>query len=142
MKSIKRRAFIRGIGTAVALAPGIRLHAAQTEGAHTALTKVNHKFLPTAEQVRSWHAIKDSKGGPTFAGSPSWHNYLEMLEKEWRTLGVTDIFQIRSRIRVGIRQSFRMTPTGRCRSMARRFASRTTAATLATRRTTGSRENW
>ena len=94
MSSIKRRAFIRGIGTAVALAPGIRLRAAKTDGrADPALTRVNRKFLPTAEEVRSWHAIKDSKGGPTLTGSPSWHNYLEMLEKEWRTLGVTDIFR-------------------------------------------------
>jgi hypothetical protein len=32
-------------------------------------------------------------GGPTLTASPSWHNYLEMLEKEWRTLGVTGIFR-------------------------------------------------
>ena len=94
MSRIERRAFIKGIGTAAALAPGIGLRAAKTDG-HTnpALTRVNRKFLPTANEVRSWHAIKDSKGGPTLTGSPSWHNYLEMLEKEWRTLGVTDIFR-------------------------------------------------
>jgi hypothetical protein len=93
MSRIKRRAFIKGIGTA-ALAPGISLQAAKTESsAHPALTKVNRKFLPAATEVRSWHAIKDSKGGPTLTGSPSWHNYLEMLEREWRTLGVTDIFR-------------------------------------------------
>ena len=94
MSRIERRMFIKGIGTAVALAPGIRLRAAETDGrAHPALTKVNREFLPTAAEVHSWHAIKDSKGGPTMTGSPSWHNYLEMLEKEWRTLGVTDIFR-------------------------------------------------
>jgi hypothetical protein len=94
MSSIKRRTFIKGIGAAVAVAPGIRLRAAMfDERAHPALTKVNRKFLPTAEEVRSWHATKDSKGGPTLTGSPSWHNYLEMLEKEWRTLGVRDIFR-------------------------------------------------
>ena len=94
MRNIERRAFIKGLGTAVALAPGVTLRAAKTDGrAHPALTKVNRKFLPTAAEVRSWHAIKDSKGGPTLTGSPSWHNYLEMLEKEWRTLGVTDIFR-------------------------------------------------
>ena len=94
MSRIERRAFIKGIGTAAALARGIGLRAAKTDG-HTnpALTRVNRKFLPTANEVRSWHAIKDSKGGPTLTGSPSWHNYLEMLEKEWRTLGVTDIFR-------------------------------------------------
>ena len=94
MSSIERRTFIKGIGTAAALAPGLRLRAAKTDGRENpALTKVNRKFLPTAKEVRSWHAIKDSKGGPTLTGSPSWHNYLEMLEREWRTLGVTDIFR-------------------------------------------------
>src|SRR5215831_19276394 len=94
MSRIERRGFLKGMGTAVALAPGIRLRAAKTDGrAHPALTRVNREFLPTAAEVRSWHAIKDSKGGPTLTGSPSWHNYLEMLEKEWRTLGVTDIFR-------------------------------------------------
>jgi hypothetical protein len=93
MSRIERRAFIKGVGTAVALAPGIRLRAAKTDGANPALTKVNKKFLPTAKEVHAWHAIKDSKGGPTLTGSPSWHNYLEMLEKEWRAMGVTDIFR-------------------------------------------------
>jgi hypothetical protein len=88
MRSIDRRKFIQ----AIALAPGIRLGAA-TAGGHPALTKVNRKFLPAAKEVHNWHAIKDSKGGPTLAGSPSWHNYLEMLEKEWRALGVVDIFR-------------------------------------------------
>lgn len=94
MRKIKRRAFIKGLGTAFALAPGISLRAARTDAsANPALTAVNKKFLPTAKEVHTWHAIKDSKGGPTLTGSPSWHNYLEMLEKEWRTLGVTDIFR-------------------------------------------------
>ncbi len=94
MRNIERRTFIKEIGKAVTLAPGIRLRAAKTDGRENpALTKVNRKFLPTAKDVRGWHAIKDSKGGPTLTGSPSWHNYLEMLEKEWRSLGVTDIFR-------------------------------------------------
>jgi hypothetical protein len=92
MISIERRTFIKGIGMAMGLAPGIRLRAAKAgTRAIPGLTRVNRKFLPTTEEVRSWHRIKDSKGGPTLTGSPSWHNYLEMLEKEWRTLGVTDI---------------------------------------------------
>ena len=82
MGRITRRRFIQGMGTAVVLAPGIRLRAAQPDARlHPALTKVDRKFLPTAREVRAWHAIKDSKGGPTLTGSPSWHNYLEMLEK-------------------------------------------------------------
>jgi hypothetical protein len=94
MSSITRRTFIEEIGTAVALAPGIRLRAAQAGSrGHPALIRVDRTFLPSAEQVRTWHAIKDSKGGPTLTGSPSWHNYLEMLEKEWQVAGVTDIFR-------------------------------------------------
>lgn len=93
MSKIARRAWIKAIGSAVALAPGIRLGAAKTDGAHPALIKLNRKFLPTPKEVRSWHAIKDSKGGPTLTGSPSWHNYLEMLEREWRALGVRDILR-------------------------------------------------
>lgn len=87
----ERRAFIQGLSAA--LAPGIRLRAAASDSTHPALTKVNRKFLPSAAKVHSWHAIKDSKGGPTLTGSPSWHNYLEMLEREWRVLGVTGIFR-------------------------------------------------
>src|SRR5262249_8515447 len=93
MSKITRRTFIKGVGTAVTLAPGISLRAQEGRRVHPALTKVDRKLLPTAQEVRSWHAIKDSKGGPTLTGSPSWHNYLEMLEKEWRTLGVKDIFR-------------------------------------------------
>ena len=94
MGRVTRRTFMTGMGAAVALAPGIRLRAAQARAAaHPALTKVNRSFLPTDKEVRAWHAIKDSKGGPTLTGSPSWHNYLEMLEREWRALGVTDILR-------------------------------------------------
>ena len=82
MSRIKRRTFIQGIGTALTLAPGIRLRAAKADATvNPALAKLNRKFLPTAEEVHKWHAIKDSKGGPTLTGSPSWHNYLEMLER-------------------------------------------------------------
>jgi hypothetical protein len=94
MSGITRRNFIKGIGTSVVLAPGIRLRAAQADSrTHPALTNIDRKFLPTAQEVHTWHALKDSKGGPTLTGSPSWHNYLEMLEKEWRALGVKDIFR-------------------------------------------------
>ena len=96
MSRIKRKTFIKGIGStgiATALAQGMRLRAAKSNAAaNPALTKVNPKFLPTPAEVHSWHAIKDSKGGPTLTGS-SWHNYLEMLEKEWRAMGVTGIFR-------------------------------------------------
>ena len=67
MSKIERRRFIKAIGTALTLAPGIRLRAVKKDGAHPALTN-----LPATKEVHSWHAIKDSKGGPTLTGSPSW----------------------------------------------------------------------
>ena len=90
MKS-NRRTFISGLGAAVTLAPGFSLRAGSASNA--ALTQVDHKFLPSPKQVHDWHAAKDSKGGPTLAGSPSWHNYLDLLEKELRAAGVVDIFR-------------------------------------------------
>jgi hypothetical protein len=90
-KRLDRRLFIQGLSAA--LAPGLSLSASETGDSHPALAKVNRKFLPSAAEVHNWHAIKDSKGGPTLTGSPSWHNYLEMLEREWRASGVTDIFR-------------------------------------------------
>jgi hypothetical protein len=91
---MRRRTFITGLGATVALAPGVvlkKLHADAT--ANTDLTKINPKFLVTEKEVRAWHVEKDSKGGPTMAGSPSWKNYLALLEKELRSAGVVDIFR-------------------------------------------------
>ena len=92
MKS-NRRTFITGLGAAVTLAPGFSIQTAKAAAANPGLTKVNPKYLVGAKEVRAWHAAKDSKGGPTLAGSPSWHNYLELLEKELRACGVVDIFK-------------------------------------------------
>jgi len=93
MDDIKRRTFIAGLGAAVSLAPGITLRAATDKSAaHPDLTKVNPKFVVSPKEVREWHAAKDSKGGPTMAGSPSWKNYLQLLEKGLKDCGVVDIF--------------------------------------------------
>ncbi len=54
---------------------------------------MNPKFLVSPKEVHGWHVVKDSKGGPTMSGSPSWKNYLEFLEKNWREIGVVDIFR-------------------------------------------------
>lgn len=89
-----RRSFIKGMGAAVVIAPGLRLTAARADvAAPAALTTIDRALLPAAEQIRAWHVIKDSKGGPTMTGSPSWQNYLQLLEKEWRDSGVVDIFR-------------------------------------------------
>jgi hypothetical protein len=91
---VKRRTFITNLGAAVTLAPGIALRPARGDGgANTNLTKVNPKFLATAQEVRAWHAAKDSMGGPTMTGSPSWKNYLQILEKGLRDCGCVDIFR-------------------------------------------------
>lgn len=54
------------------------------------LTRINADYLPTADQVQDWHERKDSMGG-TFSGSPSWHNYHDILETGFRQLGLVDI---------------------------------------------------
>jgi hypothetical protein len=94
MEDMKRRTFIRGLGAAVTLAPGLRMRQALANGAsNPSLTKVNPKYMISQQDVHALHVAKDSKGGPTIAGSPSWKNYLEVLEKEWRSAGVVDIFR-------------------------------------------------
>jgi hypothetical protein len=89
---VKRRAFLQGFGAAVTLAPGITLQQAQADAAHhPGLTAVNPKFLVTEREVTAWHAAKDSMGGPTMTGSPSWKNYLGILEQGLRDSGCVDI---------------------------------------------------
>jgi hypothetical protein len=94
MDELKRRTFLAGLGASVSLAPGFAFAPAREEGAiNPNLTKVNPKFLVTPKEVHAWHTVKDSKGGPTMTGSPSWRNYLEFAEKSWRESGVVDIFR-------------------------------------------------
>ena len=91
---MKRRTFIAGMGASVSLAPGFAFAPAREEtAAHPALTKINPKFMASPKEVHDWHVVKDSKGGPTMTGSPSWKNYVEFAEKSWRDAGVTDIFR-------------------------------------------------
>jgi len=79
---MKRRTFISGIGASIAVTPGLALRPARAAGVVNAnLTKVNPKFMVTPQEVRAWHAAKDSKGGPTMTVSPSWRNYMQILEK-------------------------------------------------------------
>jgi len=91
---MQRRSFVQGLGATIALAPGIALRSATVDGgANPNLTKVNPKYLVTETEIHAWHAAKDSMGGPTMTGSPSWKNYLQILEKGFRECGVVDIFR-------------------------------------------------
>ena len=90
---MQRRTFIQGLGAAVSLAPGLTLRAETSPPANPHLAKVNAKYLVTPQEVHAWHVLKDSKGGPTMTGSPSWKHYLELLEKELRAAGVVDVFR-------------------------------------------------
>ena len=91
---MKRRTFLAGMGASVSLAPGLAFAPAREEAAaHPSLTKIDRKNLPSPKEVHDWHVIKDSKGGPTMTGSPSWKNYVEFAEKSWRDSGVVDIFR-------------------------------------------------
>jgi hypothetical protein len=90
MPKFPRRTFIRGLGAAISLAPGITLRAADLDHSPD-LTRVNPKFMVTPGEVHAWHVTKDSKGGPTMTGSPSWHHYVETLEKGLKDAGCVDI---------------------------------------------------
>jgi len=98
MKDMDRRTFIKGLGAAVALAPGITLssgtlYAAEDSSRH--LHRIYPKYMVSKEEAQKWHEIKDSMGGPTIAGSPSWKNFLDLCESELRTYGVVDIMKNR-----------------------------------------------
>ena len=94
MTEMDRRTFITGLGATVALAPGFRVRELRAAAVgNPSLTAVNREFLVSPKQVRDWHAVKDSKGGPTLAGSPSWKNYVELLERELRAAGVVDVLR-------------------------------------------------
>ena len=85
-----RRAFVRGLGAAISLGPAALTssvsRAPAREAANPHLIRINPQFMITAKEARSWHVAKDSLGGPTFAGSPSWKNFLEITEKELRAV--------------------------------------------------------
>ena len=91
MDRIDRRTFIRGLGAAVALAPGLTIAPdraeAQSPPPNPQLSQINRSFLVSSDQARDWHKEKDRLGGPTIAGSPSWHNFLQLTERELRAAG-------------------------------------------------------
>jgi hypothetical protein len=97
MSQIERRTFLRGLGAAIALAPGVSLLSAGNARARASadprLRRIDRSLLVTAEEARAWHAVKDSMGGPTIAGSPSWRSFLELCERELRGCGVVDVFR-------------------------------------------------
>jgi hypothetical protein len=94
MSTLARRTFIRGLGAAIALGPAAGRAAATcaaAEGASPRLTRIHRDFLVTHKQAQAWHVAKDSRGGPTFAGSPSWRHFLEFTERALRERGVVDV---------------------------------------------------
>lgn len=94
MSQLDRRTFIKGLGAAVTLAPGVFLAGTRTaEATHADLARINAAHLVSAETVRAWHAEKDSMGGPTIAGSPSWANYLRLCEEQLKRCGAVDVFR-------------------------------------------------
>ncbi len=95
MGEITRRTFVKGLGAAVSLAPGVLLgrRVRAETGGHADLTAINPKLLVSEKEVHTWHVLKDSMGGPTIAGSPSWKNFLDVCEKELRACGVVDVFR-------------------------------------------------
>lgn len=57
---------------------------------HPALTEVNPAFLPSADEIQTWHRFKD-EGGPTYSGSPAWHRYVSFVEDRLKKLGVVGL---------------------------------------------------
>ncbi|MBX9788180.1 MAG: hypothetical protein K2Y37_04635 [Pirellulales bacterium] len=92
MSDLKRRTFIQGLGAAISLGPAALTSAAAQGAANLNLTRINPQFMVTAKDAQVWHVAKDSQGGPTMAGSPSWKNFLELVERELRARGVVDVF--------------------------------------------------
>lgn len=97
MSDLDRRTFIRGLGASITLASGVQFvlpeSAEAGSASHADLTRVNPDFLVSREEVQAWHVAKDSMGGPTMAGSPSWKNFLAIVEKELRDCGVVDFIK-------------------------------------------------
>jgi hypothetical protein len=143
MSEINRRTLLHGLGATIALAPGMALRAATVNSAvNPHLTKVNPKFLVSEQEIHAWHVAKDSMGGPTMTGSPSWKNYLEILEKGLRECGVVDIFRNPFNFTRRTPPNSRTIRIGRCTLTARRSRLQTTAAIPATRREMASRASW
>lgn len=46
--------------------------------------------LISAGELQAWHVIKD-EGGPTFSGSPAWHEHMEFVEDGLRARGVVGL---------------------------------------------------
>lgn len=97
MPHVDRRTFVKGLGATVALAPGVLLKVAEAAqagaGFNRHLTRINPGFMITPQEAHAWHLAKDSMGGPTIAGSPSWKNFLDIAERELRESGVVDMFR-------------------------------------------------
>ena len=95
MTEMDHRMFIAGLGATVTLAPGFKVRELRAAAAgNPSLTSINREFLvPRRSRFRDWHAVKDSEGGPTLAGSPGWKNYVELLENELRAAGVVDVLR-------------------------------------------------
>lgn len=55
------------------------------------LAQIDPRWLVTRTEALRWHRSKDSLGGPTFAGSPSWQHFLGLLEDQLRGCGCVDI---------------------------------------------------
>lgn len=46
--------------------------------------------LPTARELQRWH-VEKARVGPTFSGSPAWHEHMDFVETGLRERGVVDI---------------------------------------------------
>lgn len=89
MYTIDRRAFMKGMGAALAVGPAYLSYSPNAFG-DDAITTINPSFCVTPDEAIAWHTVKD-KLGPALAGNASWRNYVEFVEDKLREYGVVDV---------------------------------------------------
>jgi hypothetical protein len=68
------------------------LGACSSVGDNDRISQIDPAYLPDPEDVQAWHEQK-ARGVHTFTGSPSWHEFMGMVEAGMDDAGVVDIIR-------------------------------------------------
>ena len=79
---------------ATSTAPGQSVAQLPAKATPDKLTNVDMSLLPTPDEVYAWHVLKD-EGGGTFAGSPSWIQFMTIVETGLKEHGLVDVVKDR-----------------------------------------------
>ena len=63
----------------------------QPEADRDLVANIDPSLLPSVELIQDWNERKDQGG--TFAGSPSWFNFMGIVEEGLEAAGLTDVFK-------------------------------------------------